>query len=174
MEPQLNMTQNQKELYERICTFRFDEGGTAFPFAARLARDNGWSRGYTARVITEYRRFAFLAVAAGHPVSPSDQVDQAWHLHLLYTRSYWQHFCGELLNTLLHHEPTQGGCQERDKFYGWYERTLESYGRVFGQEPPADIWRNAEVRFGDDIHFERVNTKCSWIIPKPWAKGGSS
>ena len=174
MEPLLNMNPEQKELYQRICAFRFDEGGTVFPFAARLARDNGWSVGYTARVITEYRRFAFLAVAAGHPVSPSDQVDQAWHMHLLYTKSYWQRFCGKVLNRPLHHEPTQGGSQERNKFHTWYERTLESYGRFFEPEPPADIWPDAGVRFGHDIHFERVNKKRYWIIPKPWAKGGSS
>ena len=59
----------------------------------RLASENGWSREYAVRVMQEYRRFAFLAVAAGHPVSPSDAVDQAWHLHLVYTRSYWDEFC---------------------------------------------------------------------------------
>ena len=83
------MTSEQQRLYERIRTFQFDEGPAVFPFAARLARDNGWSAGFAARVVTEYRRFVFLAVAVGHPVSPSDQVDQVWHLHLLYTESYW-------------------------------------------------------------------------------------
>ncbi len=174
MERQFNMTQNQSDLYKHICAFRFDQGGMVFPFSQRLARDNGWSRGYTARVITEYRRFAFLAVVAGHPVTPSDQVDQAWHLHLLYTRSYWQRFCGEVLKTVLHHEPTQGGSEERGKFDGWYQRTQESYGRFFGDEPPDDIWPEAGVRFDEDIHFRRVNTKRSWIIPKPWVNGGSS
>ena len=83
------MTSEQQRLYERIRTFQFDEGPAVFPFAARLARDNGWSAGFAARVVTEYRRFVFLTVAVGHPVSPSDQVDQVWHLHLLYTESYW-------------------------------------------------------------------------------------
>ena len=69
-------------------------------------------------MISEYRRFVFLALAAGHPVTPSDQVDQAWHLHLLYTNSYWNRFCGETLGRRLHHGPTQGGASERDKFTG--------------------------------------------------------
>ena len=86
------MTSEQQRLYERIRTFQFDEGQAVFPFSARLARDNGWSAGFAARVVTEYRRFVFLAVAVGHPVSPSDQVDQVWHLHLLYTESYWPGF----------------------------------------------------------------------------------
>ena len=165
----LNMTADQAELYERIKSFRFDEDTTVFPFAARLARDNGWSTGYTARVISEYRRFAFLAVAAGHPVTPSDQVDQAWHLHLLYTRNYWNSFCREVLGKPLHHGPTKGGSAEKEKFHDWYGKTLESYRRFFGENPARDIWPEAKIRFGEDIHYQRVNTKRLWIIPKPWA-----
>jgi len=161
------MNADQKQLWERIQAFRFDEGNPAFPFAARLARDNGWSAGFTARTIREYRRFTFLAVAAGHPVTPSDQVDQAWHLHLLYTRNYWDTFCNEALQRPLHHGPTKGGASEREKFNDWYGKTLESYRRFFGEDPPADIWPASEVRFGEDIHYRRVNLKRSWIIPKP-------
>lgn len=76
-------------------------------------------------MVDEYRRFAFLAIEAGHPVTPSEEVDQAWHL--TYTRSYWQRFCGETLKCELHHEPTQGGPAEGRKFHDWYSRTLESY-----------------------------------------------
>jgi len=158
------------ELFERIQNFRFDDGDTAFPFVSRLERENGWSVAYAVRAIAEYRKFVFLAVAGGHPVSPSDAVDQVWHLHLLYTRSYWDRFCKETLGRPLHHEPTRGGKQEKDKFAGWYAATLDSYRRHFGEEPPADIWPAAEIRFGDDIHFERVNRTRFWVIPKPWIR----
>jgi hypothetical protein len=89
------MTAEQKELWERIQAYEPDDPRAAVPFSARLARDNGWSEEFAERVVAEYRRFAFLAVAAGHPVSPSDAVDQAWHLHLLYTR-YW---IGQIVTT---------------------------------------------------------------------------
>jgi hypothetical protein len=168
----LKMTEKQAGLYDRIMKFEFDRGGSVFPFSARLARENGWSRAYTARVITEYRRFVFLAFAAGHPVSPSDQVDQAWHLHLLYTRSYWQEFCGETLGMPFHHQPTEGGAEERVKFAEWYAQTLESYRAFFDQKPPEDIWPGAGIRFGQDIRFERVNRARSWIVRKPWVRGG--
>jgi hypothetical protein len=168
------MNFKQQELYERIQNFRFDDGEAAFPFAARLARENGWSHGHAARVIREYRKFAFLAVAAGHPVSPSDQVDQVWHLHLLYTRSYWERFCGHTLGRPLHHEPTKGGKNEKEKFAVWYAATKESYRLYFGEEPPADIWPDAKTRFGNDIHFRRVNTKRHWVILKLWAAAGAA
>ena len=83
------MNTNQTELWQRLEQFQLDEAQVAFPFTARLARENGWSRALAQRVALEYKRFAFLCVAAGHPCTPSEQVDQAWHLHLIYTRSYW-------------------------------------------------------------------------------------
>src|SRR5687767_9155876 len=108
------MNRQQSELYERVRSYRFDADGATHTFADRLAQENGWTRGYTRRVIEEYRKFAFLAAAAGHPVSPSDAVDQAWHLHLLYIRGYWDEFCGKVLGMPLHHEPSRGGGAERD------------------------------------------------------------
>jgi uncharacterized protein (TIGR04222 family) len=155
------------ELWKRVEGFSLDDSNSAFPFSERLARDNGWPLPYALRVVAEYKRFALLAVAAGHPVTPSDQVDQAWHLHLLYTRSYWKEFCGEVLRTSLHHGPTKGGVSERDKFNDWYARTLASYRAFFGEEPPSDVWPDAARRFGDDIHFARVNTARNWVVPKP-------
>ncbi|MEG4278389.1 TIGR04222 domain-containing membrane protein [Microcoleus sp. MON1_C1] len=161
------MNTNQWELYQSIEQFSLDEADTALPFSKRLARDNGWSANYTQRVIVEYKKFAFLAVVAGHPVTPSDQVDQVWHLHLVYTRSYWDEFCPNVLGKALHHGPTRGGGSEHDKFNDWYNKTLASYEHFFGQKPPEDIWPPARIRFGRDLHFRRVNTQQKWIWPKP-------
>ena len=157
---------SQPELWGRIESFSLDEAGAALPFSARLARENQWSRAYARRVLEEYKRFAYLALAAGHPVTPSDEVDQAWHLHMVYTRDYWDEFCGEILQRPLHHGPTKGGASENAKFENWYERTLDSYRAEFSEEPPADIWPTSEVRFGRAPHFARVNTSENWVIPK--------
>lgn len=161
-----NMTAQQMELYERIQAFSLDQPDAQLPFSKRLARDNGWSLSYAQQVIEEYKRFAFLAVAADHPVTPSDQVDQAWHLHLSYTRSYWEEFCPQVLQTPLHHGPTLGGQAENVKFEDWYRQTLDSYAAFFNQAPPPDIWPAPEVRFGRDLHFVRVNTQQNWVISK--------
>ena len=123
---------------------------------------------FTARVISEYRRFLYLAIVAGHQVSPSDDVDQAWHLHLLYTESYWNRLCRDVLGVPLHHHPTTGGPSERAKFDAWYRQTLDSYRRVFYEDPPADIWPNADSRAGGTDRYQRVNTTRSWIVRKPW------
>lgn len=160
------MDATQTALYERIQTFDIDDVEDSLSFSQRLARDNGWPLKFALRVIEEYRRFVFLAIAADHPVTPSDHVDQAWHLHLAYSRSYWEDFCSRVLETPLHHEPTKGGEAEGEKFDDWYQQTLASYERFFDEVPPEEIWPEAKVRFGRDIDFVRVNTQQKWVISK--------
>ena len=84
-------------LWQRIAAHHIGPPDAALSFARRLARENRWSLAYAERVIEEYRRFCYLAMTAGHEVTPSDQVDQAWHLHLTYSRDYWERFCPEVL-----------------------------------------------------------------------------
>ncbi|MFB8792363.1 MAG: hypothetical protein U7123_26825 [Potamolinea sp.] len=166
--PQQFINSQQSEIYQRIQAFSLDAADAHLPLSKRLARDNGWTIEYSQRVIDEYKKFVFLAIVAGHPVTPSDQVDQVWHLHLLYTRSYWEDFCLNVLPpTQLHHSPTQGGTKERSKFDDWYNKTLASYEVIFQESPPLDIWPPSHIRFGRDIHFVRVNTQKNWILPKP-------
>lgn len=155
-------------LWSALRAFTFDESNAALPFSARLARDSGWSREYALRVIEEYRRFVYLAMKAGHPVTPSDAVDQAWHLHLCYTQSYWEDLCSGVLGRPLHHGPTKGGEAEGELYWSQYSATLRSYEAVFGP-PPDDIWPNGEVRFGHDLHYRRVNTDDHWLLTKPGA-----
>lgn len=169
------MNPDQKSLWQRIQAHALDDSRAVCPFSARLAKENAWPPGFTQRAIEEYRRFAFLAVAAGHPVSPSDAVDQVWHLHLLYTRDYWGEFCPNVLRTPLHHGPTRGGAVEHDKFADWYARTLASYRKFFG-EPPAEFWPQPAVH----PETTRVDRARFWVIEKPrwiarvraWLRGG--
>ncbi|WP_413166968.1 glycine-rich domain-containing protein [Capilliphycus salinus ALCB114379] len=118
------MNLQQQELYQRLQGFSLDEPNAKLSFSKRLARDNGWTVEYTQQAIAEYKKFAFLAVVAEHPVTPSEQVDQVWHLHLAYTRSYWDELCPNILQKTLHHNPTQGGHLEGEKFNDWYNKTL--------------------------------------------------
>ncbi|HEY1785979.1 MAG TPA: TIGR04222 domain-containing membrane protein [Pirellulales bacterium] len=166
MDSPSKMTAEQAALWARIAAFPLDEGPAVLTFARRLAKEAGWSSDYTGRVIEEYRRFLFLATVAGHTAVPSEQVDQAWHLHLTYTRSYWGRLCRETIGRQLHHEPTRGGSGEQAKFIALYDETLASYRRFFGVEPPADIWPDAAARFGPDTQHRLVNTARNWVVPK--------
>lgn len=136
-----------KELLARIEAFDIDGGAVSFPFAARLTREEGWTPGFTARVISEYKRFIYLAMISEAPVCPPEAVDAAWHLHLTYTRSYWQRFCKETLGREIHHDPTRGGRAEDAKHWRMYEATLAAYAQAFGHPAPADIWPPVAKRF---------------------------
>ncbi len=149
----------------RLAHFEFDLPDAAFPFSRRLARENGWSHHFTLRVIEEYKRFLILCCDAGHPVTPSDHVDQAWHLHLCYTRSYWEDLCRDTLAKPIHHGPTKGGTSEDNKFTDWYQRTLTSYQKHFGHPPPDDIWPPSKQRFARR-DFRRIDASSHLIISR--------
>ncbi len=154
-------------LRQRIENFPLDEPEALLPFTSRLAREQGWTHAFAGRVVREYRRFLYLAMASGHPVTPSEEVDQAWHLHLVYTRSYWQTLCKEILGRDLHHEPTSGGQRESAKFVDWYAKTLESYQRLFGEPAPTDIWPEPAKRFNDSSGNRWIEGSKYWLIPRP-------
>jgi hypothetical protein len=135
------------DLWQKIESFELDDLGSDFKFSDRLARENAWSTDYALRTINEYKKFLFLAAEAGHPVTPPVAIDHVWHLHLCYTRNYWHDLCQDTLGFPLHHGPTKGGTQEDQKFNQWYQKTLDSYQRLFKNLPPADIWPTPEVRF---------------------------
>lgn len=160
------MDQKHSELWNRIQKFSFDGEGTRLTFAKRLARENGWSVRFAERAVEEYKKFAYLACVSGQAVTPSDEVDQVWHLHLTYTRSYWDRFCTDVLRKPLHHDPTQGGSDEDKKYERQYEQTLAFYEREFGHRPPSDIWPASDIRFGKAAYMKRVDVSENWLVPK--------
>jgi hypothetical protein len=128
------------ELWNTIEAFSLDADGAEVPFSARLAREQGWPPEFTRGAIEEYKKFIYLAAVSERLLTPSEPVDEVWHLHLAYTRSYWDDLCRDVLRKDLHHEPTRGGDSEAAKFEDCYRATLQRYEDEFGETPPADIW----------------------------------
>ena len=151
------------ELYQKILDLPLDNVKAICPYSTKLARDNAWGFNYTQQVIFEYKRFLFLLVAAGHKVSPSDQIDQAWHSHMLYSHRYWEDFCNNTVKKQLHHWPSEGD----KEFYDWYRMTINSYIRFFKKTPPENIWINPDVRYRTKTNFVRIDRQNNWIFPKP-------
>lgn len=133
----------QTELWENIQTFAFDDPASGFPFSKKLQKENNWSSDFTSQAIEEYRKFIFLCCVLPNGASPSETVDQVWHLHLTYTTNYWISFCKNTLHKDIHHYPSKGGNTEQQKHKDWYRHTLEQYKLVFGTEPPESIWPSA-------------------------------
>ncbi len=152
-------------VWSRLSHCSIGPADAALSFSQRLARENGWTTAHADRVIEEYRRFCFLAVTAGCTVTPSDAVDQAWHLHLTYSRDYWERFCPDILGRALHHGPTAGGDVEQHRFFDQYAATLKAYEACFGT-PPTDLWPDARQRLIDDQRAWRVNPRDYLIVSR--------
>jgi hypothetical protein len=139
------VVETETALIASIEAFDIDGGPVQTSFADRLAEEQGWTPDFTQRVIREYKRFVALAMISKTPVTPSLAVDEAWHLHLIYTRSYWERFM-PMLPRPLHHEPTKGGEAEDTKHKDQFGSTLVLYRQTFGEDAPADIWLGGPTR----------------------------
>lgn len=118
---------------------QIEEPGTRRRFEEVLAERNHWPLPLAERVADEYRGFLYLAATAGFEVTPSEAVDQAWHLHL-----EWPHYrdvlCGGILGRPLEHRPGTGEPDDELRYRRQYEETLALYERIFDKAPPPDIW----------------------------------
>jgi hypothetical protein len=125
-------------------------------FIERLMKENLWTKAYTLRVIDEYKKF--LCLASCTEVSPSYQIDQVWHTHILFTKDY-KKVCDEVIGGFLHHNPIEKSLTKtvgKDQ----YIKTKELYLKIFGYEPPADIWTNWR-----DSNYVYIDLKRHWVLP---------
>lgn len=157
----------ENPIWRKLEIFSIDPPDVQLTFEKRLARENSWSQDFASKVVSEYKKFLFLCVSQDQPCTPSEFVDQAWHLHLVYTKSYWNDLCENVLGKKLHHNPTEGGEAEQEKFHDYYNSTLDLYRQTFQTEPPPDIWPLPNIRFyiplqsqtGNRFNFKERSTK---------------
>ncbi len=155
-------------LWHRIQAHPFEATAQGTDFTRRLAHEQGWSVEHARRAVEEYRRYCFLSCASATPLTPSETVDQVWHLHLIHSRDYWERFCGEVLARPLHHAPTRGGATEVARHREQYAHTLALYEDYFGPIP-RDLWPTVTQLFAPQPRAEKVDRKRYWVIRKPSA-----
>ena len=155
---------SDRSLFQRLNDFALDDASAQFKFSDRLARENGWSLAFAKQAISEYKKFVYLTATSQMPVTPSDIVDQVWHLHLTYSRSYWNEMCGEVLGKPLHHGPTKGGAAQDANYRNLYAATLATYRREFDCEPPAVLWPASGARFESAAHQRWVDTRRHLVL----------
>lgn len=153
-------------LWQRLCDHSFERPDQGLDFTRRLAREQGWSLTQARAAIDEYRRFCFLACVNGVEVTPSAEVDEVWHLHLIHSHDYWRQFCPKVLGMDLHHGPTRGGIAEARRHGDQYAQTLALYEQWFGP-PPTRWWPGTQQRFARPQQPIRVDRQRHWIVPKP-------
>lgn len=72
----------------------------------KLRQRLGWSKDKTERVTWEYVQFLhqFVGDKSIKVRPPSNDLDEVWHQHILYTRKYAED-CKRFIGFFLHHEP---------------------------------------------------------------------
>lgn len=141
------MPLSNPQLWNKIDKLSLDDKNAQFTFSMRLARDRKWSLRFTEKAIREYKKFIYLSCVSNTPVTPSEEVDEVWHQHLTYTKSYWHDLCRDTVERQIHHNPTTGGLEEDQKFLEQYLATLDLYVREFDEKPGKSIWPSHEIRF---------------------------
>ena len=146
--------------------FTVDTGNESFSFISRLERENGWSNTYALKAFKEYKKFMYLCSISDEQLTPSDQVDQVWHTHLVYTKSYWNEFCPKVLKQKIHHNPTTGGKDQRDLYKNNYQKTLSIYTEIYKLPPPKNVWPDCETRFKSDVNAVRIHRTKYKVVSK--------
>jgi uncharacterized protein YbcV (DUF1398 family) len=155
-----NLKNMNKELWNKILQFDFDNSPSEYGFSIRLANENFWTKEFTELAIVEYKKFMYLATTSEFMVSPSQIVDTVWHQHLIFTQSY-QNFC-TLIGKQIQHIPSTHNKVEFDKFKQAKERTKELYSILFGEQPNI-IWEYKDMY--ESLNLDKAKFKIrSFII----------
>lgn len=126
-------------------------------FLNNLMNDNCIDVNTANKWILEYRKFLVLAFHSKEMITPSEQVDLVWHMHMDYTQHY-RFTCFTFLNKEFKHGPTAGGKTAGMLYDATYGSTTQLYKDIFQMDPPDDVWGSNDVRFDPKkFMFRNVN-----------------
>lgn len=109
------------------------------PIMAKLChttRGLGWDFDRASHAIDQYRHWLWLhTVAEDVILSPTPDVDQVWHAHILDTRKY-QEDCMTMFGRTLHHNPYAGWESEsaEQEHQSNFQQTCQLFELHFGQK----------------------------------------
>ena len=112
--------------------------------------------GLTEKYVEEYIRFLTLIYFSNTTLTPSEEVDQVWHVHQALTLEY-EKFCDEIFGKFISHSPSTGGLENNERYKEIYRNTKEFYLFVFKENPNWELWPSVEER------FKLRNFVGSWI-----------
>ena len=99
----------------------------------RLTNIDNWPRKTAIQAVGDYRNYLYLRKKySDQALTPSYEIDEAWHAHILHTREYTK-FCHELFGYYLHHDPhIMGQKGDFHQLETSFELTQELHKKEFG------------------------------------------
>ena len=84
-----------------------------------MKKNPEWSDRKIDSLINEYKKFLYICAKCDEEQTPSKEVDEIWHEHILFTKEY-EKWC-DFLGKKIHHNPEKVG--ETKSFHGIFEET---------------------------------------------------
>jgi hypothetical protein len=125
----VNMSSNQYK------SNNYNKNITNLSFLIDQLRKYNWNTQYTNEVLDEYEKFLYLR-SKNSNVSPSNDVDVVWHVHILNTKHY-RNYCNTNFGQFIDHDPQDAF--DQNKRQGRLVNTITDYTKKFGI-PNAQIW----------------------------------
>eukprot|EP01084_Bolivina_argentea_P194311 333361_1 len=101
----------------------------------------------------EYAKFLYLKLKCNdfnHTLlSPSKQIDDIWHLHILFNRKYFE-FCRIYGGALIEHDPNAKF--DIKEYKKRFKNTHKKYKEYFHIKPPQSVWDNIPNEILTSLH----------------------
>jgi hypothetical protein len=124
----------------------------------RLVREEGVDEETAERWFDEMLRFLDVCATSATMLSPSENVDRAWHAFILNTRDY-ERYCRDRFGHFVHHDPT--GSPDPDAYARAYERVAERHGQLDPAIWPVPLVAGAVAASGEDDDEHDGRARCS-------------
>lgn len=96
-------------------------------------------------ILVEVLRFMHLVVLSGERLTPSQQVDLAWHEFILFTKLYSE-FCNAHFGRFIHHYPAHNDDNNKEGF----RKLHYYYKKHIGLNPNPKLWGKVLIEIADD------------------------
>ena len=73
-------------------------------FKSRLKKKHKWTEEKCDDLLSQYKQFLFIAATSNEKETPTQEVDEVWHEHILFTQDYFDDWT-KILGKTIHHAP---------------------------------------------------------------------
>jgi len=110
------------------------------PIREKIVKDNALPESIVDEAILEYRKYMILLRIGFQELTMcSQEVDEVWHAHILFTQSYAK-FCRQAFGGFVHHDPIINLIPVAE-LHDVTEAFFGAYREMFGK--PSQLWRNS-------------------------------
>lgn len=124
----------------------------------KVQQDQEWDEEQLGQAIKDYQRYLYLLKRyPNRPLCPSDDIDQMWHQHILFTVKYAKD-CQNIFGYFQHHHPYFGLARADKATVARNVRlTISLFEKEFGEAPSNYKILNHDL---DDVYQEICDGDC--------------